>query len=171
MFRGFAARVRGLLRRSRAHAEADEEIQFHLEMEMQANIARGMTPAEARRVALRDLGGVTQAREAVREVRTLWFDSTWQDLRYACRSLQRRPGVFVAAVAMLALGIGITTAMFTVVDALILRPVPFPKPDELAFIYMGNEHGGRAMLLWRSFARGNAVRPSHVRSRLGRIRP
>jgi predicted permease len=153
------AYLKGLVRRRRIDAEVDEELQFHVEMETQENIARGMAPAEARRVALRDLGGVTQAREAVREMRTLWLDSTWQDLAYACRSLRRRPAMSVAAVAMLALGIGITTAMFTVVDALILRPVPFPKPDELAFIYMGNEHGGHAyvaLAVFRAWQRSSA---------------
>ncbi len=146
MLAGLAARLRGLFRRNRANAEADEEIQFHLEMEIQANLARGMGPAEARRVALRDLGGVTQARESVREVHAFWFESTWQDVRYACRGLWRHPFVYAAAVVMLALGVGITTAMFTLVDSLVLRPVPFPEPDQLAHVYMGNEHGGRTVV-------------------------
>jgi putative ABC transport system permease protein len=73
----------------------------------------------------------------------IWLDSLWQDVRYAARSLARRPGATATAAAMLGLGIGITVAMFTIVDALILRPVPFHDPDELAFVYMGNDRGGR----------------------------
>ncbi len=136
-------RLRGLWQRRRVAREMDDELNFHLEMEIQSHIARGTSPIEARRLALRDLGGVDQTKEAIRDVRATWADSLWQDLRYAFRSLRRRPGTGVAAIGMLGLGIGITTAMFTVVDALILRPVPFRAPDELASIFMGNEHGGR----------------------------
>jgi predicted permease len=121
----------------------DDELAFHVEMETQANIGRGMTPAEARRTALRDFGGMAQARERVREVRTLRIESLWHDVRHAARTLAAHRGFTVSAVGMLALGIGITTAMFTVVDALVLRPVPFRSPEQLAHLYMGNEHGGR----------------------------
>jgi predicted permease len=136
-------RLRGLLQRRRVAREMDDELDFHLEMEIRSNIERGVPPAEARRVALRDFGGVIQTKEAIRDVRATWIESIWQDARYASRYLLSRPGAGLAAVGMLALGIGITTAMFTIVDALILRPVPFRAPDELARIYMGNEHGGR----------------------------
>src|SRR4051812_50139536 len=80
--------------------------------------------------------------DAIRDVTATWLDSVWQDLRYAARTLLRHPAVAVAAIGMLALAIGITTAMFTVADALLLRPVPFREPDRLASIWMGNEHGG-----------------------------
>jgi hypothetical protein len=71
------------------------------------------------------------------------FMSVWEDVRHAGRGLKRHPGFAVAAIGMLGLGIGITTAMFTVVDSLILRPVPFRDPDQLAFVYMGSDRGGR----------------------------
>jgi putative ABC transport system permease protein len=98
-----------------------------------------------------NLRGSLQRRRVAREtddelafdVRAMWLDSLWQDVRYAARSLARRPGATAIAAAMLGLGIGITTAMFTVVDALIIRPVPFHEPDALAFVYMGNDRGGR----------------------------
>lgn len=135
-------RLRGLLQRRRVARELDDELRFHLEMEIQSHIGRGVSAMEARRLALRDLGGVDQTKEAIRDVRAIWLDSLWQDVRYAFRSLRRQPGAGVAAIGMLGLGIGITTAMFTVVDALLLRPVPFHAPDELAFVHMGNEHGG-----------------------------
>lgn len=143
MFATLLTHVRSLLQRRRALREMDDEVAFHVAMETQANIASGLSPRDARRRALADLGGVDQTKEAIRDVRMAWMDSMWQDVRYAGRSLQRRPGAAATAAAMLGLGIGITTAMFTIVDALILRPVPFHQPDELAFVYMGHDRGGR----------------------------
>lgn len=145
MVSAILTRLRSLWQRRRVAREMDDELNFHLEMEIQSHIARGISPVEARRLAYRDLGGVDQTKEAIRDVRATWADSLWQDLRYAFRTLRRQPGAGVAAIAMLGLGIGITTAMFTVIDALILRPVPFRAPDELAFIYMGDEHGARSI--------------------------
>ncbi len=143
MVSAILTRLRSLWQRRRVAREMDDELSFHLQMEIQSHIARGISPVEAHRLAHRDLGGVDQTKEAIRDVRATWADSLWQDLRYAFRSLRRQPGAGVAAIGMLGLGIGITTAMFTVVDALILRPVPFRAEHELAFIYMGSEHGGR----------------------------
>jgi len=143
MFAWLAACLRKVFTRRRAESELDEELQYHIEMETRAHLARGLSAAEARRLALGSLGGVTQATESVRAVRTLWVESVWQDVRHACRVLRRRPAVSVAAVSMLALGIGITTAMFTVVDALILRPVPFHASDQLAYVLMFSGRQGR----------------------------
>jgi putative ABC transport system permease protein len=93
------AYVKGLVRRGAIDTEVDEELGFHVEMETRANIARGMKPTEARRVALRDLGGVTQTREATREVRRLpWFDTLSRDVRHALRSLRRNPAFSVVTV-------------------------------------------------------------------------
>lgn len=138
-----ATRIRGLLQRRRVAREMADELAFHVEMETRANLARGLSGPEARRRALCDMGGIEQTKEAVRDVRLTWLDSVGQDVRHTVRTLGRRPGAALAAAAMLGLGIGITTAMFTIVDALILRPAPFDDPDTLAFVYMGNEHGGR----------------------------
>lgn len=143
MFTSMLTRLRSLIQRRRVARELDDELMFHVEMETNAHIARGVAPVEARRRALRDLGGIDQTKEAVRDVRASWIDSLAQDVRYAVRSLMRRPSEGAAVICMLALGIGITTAMFTMVDALILRPVPFHEPDQLAFVYMGSETGGR----------------------------
>jgi putative ABC transport system permease protein len=135
--------IRGLLQRPRVEREMDDELRFHLEMEIEAHVSRGLSRAEAERIARRDFGGMMQTREAIRDVRTFSIESAWQDLRHAGRALRAHPGVTVPSAAMLALGIGITTAMFTVVDALILRPVPFHEAEELAQVYMGSETGGR----------------------------
>lgn len=143
MFARIATSIRSLLQRRRVAREMDDELAFHIEMETQSNIGRGVSPAEARRRALRDLGGRDQTKEAIRDVRMTWLDLLSQDARYAARTLCRRPTTAATAVAMLGFGIGLTTAMFTIVDALIIRPVPFHNPDELAFVYMGNDRGGR----------------------------
>lgn len=143
MFERIATTVRGLLQRRRVVREMDDELAFHVDMEIRANVERGLSPTEARRRALRDLGGIDQTKEEIRDVRMIRLDSLWQDVRYAARSLARHPGATATAAAMLGLGIGITTAMFTILDALILRPVPFHDPDQLAFVYMGNDRGGR----------------------------
>ncbi len=139
-------RLRALLQRRRAHHELDEELMFHLEKETEANLARGMAPPAARRAALAAFGGVAQAREMVHEVRTMTIESVWQDVRTAARTLTAHRGFTIAAAGMLALGIGITTAMFTIVDSLILRPVPFRDPEQLAQLWMGDEHGGRTFV-------------------------
>jgi predicted permease len=132
------AHVKGLLRRNQVEAEVDEELRFHLEMEIQANVARGMTPAEARRIALRDLGGVTQTKEAVREVRWTAVDGLWRDVRYAIRTLARVPTFCVSACLVLALGIGANTAIFSVVHAVLLRPLPYSEPDRIVRVFESN---------------------------------
>ncbi len=126
------ARLRGLLTRRRARREADEELTFHVEQETAANIARGFSPDEARRLALRDLGGVTQTREAIHDVRTLGIEAVWRDARHAVRSLRRTPAFTVSALATLALVIGANGAIFSLADAVLLRPLPYPNPERLA---------------------------------------
>jgi predicted permease len=139
-------RLRALFQRRRAHRELDEELRFHLDMETEANVARGMTPAAARQAALAAFGGVVQTRESVRDVRTLTIESVWQDVRHAVRTLAAHRGFTFAAAGMLAVGIGIATAMFTIVDSLILRPLPFRNPDRLAFVWMGTDRGGSLLV-------------------------
>jgi predicted permease len=160
--------IRGSIQRSRVSRELDEELQHHVAMEIQQHVAHGVSAGEARRRALRDLGGIEQTKEAVRDVRASWVDTWWQDFRYACRTVWRRPGEAAMVVAMLALGIGLTTAMFTLVDALILRPVPFHQPDQLAMLWMRGATGGRIAVMpsvlhaWRGsgvFAAVEAANP------------
>ena len=128
------AHARGIARRGRIGAELEDELAFHLQQEVEANIARGLSPAEARRVALRDFGGVTQTAEAVRAVRTMWPDAAWRDVRYAIRSLRATPAFTIVALTVLTLSIGASTAIFSVVDAVILRGLPFHEADRLVSV-------------------------------------
>jgi putative ABC transport system permease protein len=139
--RALAARVRGLAGSPGGEAELEEELAFHLDMLEEEHRGRGLAPAAARAAARRDLGGVTQTREAVREQRGLpALESFVADVRYALRGLRRDPAFAVAAVATLALGIGADTAIFSVVDAVLLRPLPFPHAERIVFV--GDEPSG-----------------------------
>jgi putative ABC transport system permease protein len=141
MLQRIIAYIGGLIRRRTVEAEADDELRFHVEMETEANRARGLSMEEARRVALRDLGGLTQTREAVRQVRTLWTDAAWQDLRSSLRMLRRSPAFSVVAVLVLALGIGVNTALFGIVNAVFFRPLPVHAPEELVYLYQIQANG------------------------------
>jgi len=124
--------LRALVRRTRADAELDLELREHIERQTKANIARGLSAADARREALVAFGGVERFREETRDTRALeWIDTALQDVRYALRGLRRAPSFAVVAVATLGLGIGATTAVFTVVDRVLLRPLPFRQSNQL----------------------------------------
>jgi predicted permease len=142
MFRRILAYVRGIVRRNQIDAEVDDELRFHIEMATQANIERGMTPAEARRVALRNLGGATQIKERVRDLRTTFIDALGTNVRFALRTFRRNPGFTAVAVLTLALGIGANTAIFTLIDAVLFRPLPFGDPSRLVWIAGYNEREG-----------------------------
>jgi len=125
-------KLRSLFRRQQAEQELDEELRQHLESRTEENISRGMSPAEAKRAAHLAIGGVEQAKEACREQRGFFFlDTVLQDLRFAARSLATRPSFAVIAILILALGIGATTAVFSVVDRVLFRSLPYPDDDRL----------------------------------------
>jgi len=128
------ASLRGRLRRRRIEREIAEELQDHLEREIAAHQMRGVSPDEARRLALRDLGGLVQTRDATRDVYATWLDSLWRDLRYAVRVLRRAPRFTVTALTLLVVGIGSTTAIISVAYAVLLRPLPYPDPERLVFL-------------------------------------
>lgn len=131
MFVSILTRLRALLQRRRVARELDDELQFHVAMETETNIKKGMPPTEARRTALRDLGGIEQTKEIIRDVRALSIEGIWKDMRYALRSLSTVPGFATVGILTLALGIGANVAIFGVVDTVLLRPLPFSEPEQL----------------------------------------
>ncbi len=135
MLTGLLYRLRALLRRNAMERELEEELLFHLEQQVELHVRAGMGREQAVRQARRTLGGVEQAKENCRDARgmSLW-DTTAQDVRYALRQMLRGPGFSAAIVLTIGLGVGATTALFTVANAVLLRPLPVRNAEELVTV-------------------------------------
>jgi predicted permease len=133
--RAFLMRLRNLFGKERIERELSEELDSHLELHIADNLRKGMPRAEARREALIKLGGIAQTKELCREGTGVgWMESLWRDLRFAIRMLGKTPGFTAVVILTLALGIGANTAIFSVVHAVLLESLPFPKASELVYI-------------------------------------
>src|SRR5262249_16843233 len=139
MLKRFRIRIQRLLRNKQAEQDLDEEICYHLNKDIERNIARGMGPEEARRIALRGFGPVEQIKEQSRDTRRVRpLEELSQDVRYAARRLRKNP--CFPAVTRLALGPGFgpPTAIFSEVNSVLLQPLPYRQPDRLVLIWSNN---------------------------------
>ena len=147
-------RLRTLFRHGRVERELSRELEFHLQEQIAENLANGMPAAEARCSALRTIGGVAQIQEQCRDQRGLhWLETTIQDVRYSLRSLRKSPAFALVAILSLALGTGANTAIFSLIDSILLNSLPVKDPQQLVFVRTNRTKVGNFMLSTTLFNR------------------
>ncbi|SFS03758.1 duplicated orphan permease [Granulicella pectinivorans] len=145
-------RIANLFVRSKVESEIEAELRAHIEMRMEDNMQHGMTEQEARRDALVRFGNAAATKERVVGVdAALWLESAWADARYACRGLVKNPGFAVTAIAVLALGVGVVTAIFAFADAVLIKPVPYKEPARLVGLFEKTPMGPRYHLSYADY--------------------
>jgi hypothetical protein len=131
-----------LFARKRLESDLDKELRFHFESQVADKIRSGASENEARRLTRLEFGGIEQIKENCRESRgTLWVESTVQDIRFGIRQIKNSPGFSMVAILSLALGIGANTVIFTLLNAILLRPLPVHNPEELQLFGDGRAQG------------------------------
>ncbi len=154
-------RLRSLIRRDRVEQDLAEELEFHVEQKTKEFTAKGIAHDEARRAALRAMGGLEQAKENCRDARRVsYIQDLLQDLGFGLRMLRNSPAFALVAILTLALGIGANTAIFSVVHGVLLRPLPFPKQDQLMMLWEKNKDGTRSNTSWATFMDWNKMNHS-----------
>ena len=145
-------RLRALFRRKAVESELDEELRFHLEKSADQHVRAGHSPEEAMRLARLELGGVEVVKEDCRDARGVrLLTDLGADLRYGLRVLRRSPAFTIVAVLTLALGIGANTAMFAIVDDVLLNPVPYEQPDRLVRLHASKPSFERGSISYPNF--------------------
>ncbi len=163
-------RFRALLRRDASEREFAAEMESHLQMHIEDGMRSGLTPEQARREAVIRLGGVEQTRQAYRERRGLpWLETLAQDVTYGARVLSRNPGFALVTVLTLALGIGANTALFSIVDAVLLNPLPYPHPEELVTVHAAKPNFNKGSISYPNFR--DWQRDNHTLAALAVARP
>ena len=151
-FREFCFRFVSLFRKRKLEDDMQEELRHHLALRAERNMAAGMSPEDARMLALRTFGGVEQIKERARDARGwMIFEQLWRDWRYALRQLVKTPIFTISAIAVLALGIGATTTIFSVIDALLIAPLPYQESNRLVLLQSRHRDQGTARLAPATF--------------------
>src|SRR6476661_7309401 len=167
IFTDLRTRLRSLLNRTTVDRELDEELRFHVEQHVEKLMQSGIPETEARRQACLLFGSREQIKEECHEARgTHLLETLWQDIHYSARILRKSPAFALTVILTLALGIGATTSMFSVVQGVMLAPLPYPEPDRLVLIWQSNPHAPHVSMSildyrdWQSSARSFASRDS-----------
>jgi hypothetical protein len=158
---GVVRKLRSFFRSSKMNADIDEELRFHLEMREKANVGAGMSTGDAQLDARRRFGNMTVLKERTRDMDALVFvETAIQDLRFGVRTLLKNPGFTIVAVLTLALGIGANTAIFSLLNGLVLRDLPVPHPEQLVRVGAhspGDSFAGLSLPMYEEIARTQKV--------------